>query len=271
MKNNRHWLDFEREVQMLSWKISDFTEQIQYAVNDLKLNRKTVSTWFNKLENAHIHYVNRIDETGEKIYDELDLEIGIYIKQRRNEKAPLTVIFNEIKEKFEVRPVPFQEETKLDNKELYLHVSENLLQQIDLSGLKKEIIKEIKTTYEEVASAQLSHIIQSYESLIERLPEQGNHEEERERRFQEMVLKRRVEYQLEKEAILLWTSQPESERFRKVGWFRKEEDTLKRDLFVKEYVTSHFAERIKKELFYEKLKERKVVGEVDVLTPAISQ
>ncbi len=53
---------------MLSWKISDFTEQIQYAVNDLKLNRKTVSTWFNKLENAHIHYVNRIDETGEKIY-----------------------------------------------------------------------------------------------------------------------------------------------------------------------------------------------------------
>jgi len=257
-------------VLLLSWKISDFTEQVQKAVNDAKLNRKTISTWFNKLENEHIHYIKRIDETGEKIYEELDLEIAIYIKERRNEKAPLKIIFSEIKERFDVRPVP-HEEKQTSNHDLFLQVSENLLQQLDLKGMKKEIIQEIKAAYEEVAAAQLAHIVQSYESIIEQLPEQEDYEKERERRFQEMVLKRRVEYQLEKEAILLWTSQPESERYRRVGWFRKEEDTLKRDLFVKEYVTSNFAERLKRELFYEKLQERDVVGEIDVLTPAITQ
>lgn len=255
----------------MAWKISDFTEQIQKAVKDPKLNRKTVSTWFNKLEKAHIHYINRIDETGEKIYDDLDLEIAIYIRKRRNEKAALNIIFNEIKEKFEVRPVPAEEEKNSSNQELFLQVSDNILEKLDFAGLKKEIIQEIKSAYEEVAAAQLAHIVQSYESLIDRLPAQDEYEEERERRFQEMVLKRRIEYQLEKEAILLWTSKPESERYRKVGWFRKEEDTLKRELFVKEYISSHFAERLKKELFYDKLKTGEVVGEIDVLTPAITQ
>ena len=49
-----------------------------------KLNRKTVATWFNKMEELGIHYINRTEDTNEKVYDELDLKIGIFIKEKKS-------------------------------------------------------------------------------------------------------------------------------------------------------------------------------------------
>lgn len=54
---------------------------------------------------------------------------------------------------------------------------------------------------------------------------------------------------LRKQAIELWEHKPEEERFIKTGLFRKEEDKIKRDDFIQEYIAEklieHYAEKEK--------------------------
>jgi len=239
----------------LYWKISDFTEEIKRVVEDGKLNRKTVDIWFKKLEEERVHYVNRTEDTNEKVYDELDLQLGIFIKRKRNENWSLNAIFTEIRDQFEVRPFPF--EPYQIEEALPMPPTINHLQNIHLNRFKEDLLVEIRSAFEEVAASQLLDLKNQFESKLATIMNPaGQDKDERELRFQDMVLKRRVEYQLEKEALLLWTAKPVAERFKKVGLFRKEEDITKRDLFVKEFIHRHFAERMRKEIiFEEKLKE----------------
>ena len=60
-----------------------------------------------------------------------------------------------------------------------------------------------------------------YEEIIKKLPNPKNREEEGEDRFKEMVARRRVEYQLEREEQMIWATKPGEERMEKVGWFKK--------------------------------------------------
>lgn len=234
------------------WKISDFTEAIKNAVGDQKLNRKTVSTWFNKLEREKIHYINRTEDTNEKVYDEMDLQIGVFIKQKRNENWSLNAIFNEIRDDFETRPSPIEQEVLPATPVTIDYQHEDSIEQDHIMNqLKREILDEIIGAYEEVAATQLEEMKHLYEILTQKLELTDDVEDDREKRFQDIVLRRRVEYQLEKEALLIWSSKPTEERFKKIGWFRKEEDITKRDLFMKDYVNRHFAEKIRKEIFYE--------------------
>lgn len=66
--------------------------------------------------------------------------------------------------------------------------------------------------------------------------------------FDRIMVEHRVTKRLEKEAINLWNEKPEHEKIKKVGWFRKEEDRDKRNLFMKEYIDEHFEEYLKEEL-----------------------
>lgn len=234
----------------LYWRISDFTEEIKQAVGDEKLNRKTVDIWFKKLEEERIHYVNRTEDTNEKVYNELDLRIGIFIKKKRNENWSLNAIFHEIADQLEVRPFPV-EHLEPAKSELPAPSIANVLQHLNLNCFKEELIVEIRSAIEEVAAGQLLELKNQVESIAQLISEPDKTEDERERRFQDMIVKRRVEYQLEKEALLLWTAKPVEERFKKVGLLRKEEDITKRDLFVKDFINRHFAERLKKEIIFE--------------------
>jgi hypothetical protein len=234
----------------LYWRISDFTEEIKQAVGDEKLNRKTVDIWFKKLEEERIHYVNRTEDTNEKVYNELDLRIGIFIKKKRNENWSLNAIFNEIADQLEVRPFPVEHLEPAKN-ELPVPSIANMLQHLNLNRFKEELLVEIRGAIEEVAAGQLLELKNQVESIAQRISAPDKTEDERERRFQDMIVKRRVEYQLEKEALLLWTAKPVEERFKKVGLLRKEEDITKRDLFVKDFINRHFAERLKKEIIFE--------------------
>lgn len=241
------------------WKISDFTEEIKVTVGDKKLNRKTVDTWFKKMEDDGIHYVNRTEDTNEKVYDELDLQIGIFIKRKRNENWSLNAIFNEIRNQFDVRPIPIEMQ-KNDLSSLPVPQLSSIMQKLHMGSIKEELLAEIRGAYEEVAASQLKELKSHVDSIVKRLPHE-NIDDERERRFQDLVIRRRVEYQLEKEALLLWTAKPLDERYKKVGWFRKEEDMTKRDLFVKDFINRHFAERIKREMIYEeKYGQEEVTG-----------
>jgi hypothetical protein len=163
--------------------------------------------------------------------------LALFIKKKRNEKWSLTAIFNEVQNEFELRPFP------LEHKE-----SISVPQVIDIDSLKTKLIEELKSSFEEVAASQLVELKQHYETLFNQLPKPKTYEDEKEVRFQEMVARRRVESQLEEEAFNIWSTKPESERLKKVGWFRKEEDHAARDLFVRRYVNEYFPTRLKKEL-----------------------
>lgn len=61
--------------------------------------------WYKWLENERLHYINRTLETNEKVYDELDLKIAMFIKNRREEKRALSAISNDLSNLFELRPL----------------------------------------------------------------------------------------------------------------------------------------------------------------------
>lgn len=219
------------------WKISDFVEKVKQDVGEDKLHINTVDGWFKKLEEENIHFISRTEESNEKVYDKLDLEIAVFIKKKRNEKWSLSAIFNEIKNEFELRPFP-------DNSNESISVP----QVIDMETIKTQLIDDLKDLFEEVAASQLIEIKNHYEGILKQLPKPKSPEQEKEERFQEMITRRRVESQLEEEALKIWSTKSEEERFKKVGWFRKEEDLYRRESFVKAYVNQHFVDRLKSEL-----------------------
>jgi hypothetical protein len=221
----------------LHWKISDFVEEVKQTLGEEKLHVNTVYGWFKKLEKEEIHYISRTVDTNEKVYDELDLRIAVFIKMKRNEKWALKAIFNELQKEFELRPFP------VENKE-----TTNVVYKNKTGALNDEILKELKSSFEEVAASQLGEVQNQYEKLLKKLPDSKSREEEKEERFKEMVARRRVEYQLEKEAQMAWATKPEEERMIKVGWFKRVENEDERKLFIKEYIHNNFENRLRKEL-----------------------
>ena len=219
------------------WKISDFVEEVKTTLNEEKLHVNTVYSWFKKLEEKRIHYISRTVEADEKVYDALDLRIAVFIKMKRNEKWTLNAIFDEIKNEFEVRPFP------VENKE-----TTTIVHNHGTDASNSKLFEELKRSLEEIAASQLNEVQSQYEEILNKLPESKNREKEREERFKEMVARRRVEYQLEKEAQIAWATKPEEERMVKEGWFKKAENEEERNLFIKAYVHKNFENRLRKEL-----------------------
>lgn len=73
--------------------------------------------------------------------------------------------------------------------------------------------------------------------------------EERETRFNEKLLEKRIESKLEDEAEELWNQKPESERFNKTlfGLIKTEKEG-ERSRFIRKYVRDNFESRLRKEL-----------------------
>lgn len=219
------------------WKISDFVEQVKKTSKEEKLHVNTVTSWFKKLEEEGIHFVSRTEETNEKVYDELDLQLAVFIKKKRNQKWSLSAIFNAIRDEFELRPFPV-EDMETTN---VAHIN-------SVEFLNPTLIKELKVAFEEVAASQLGEMKIQYDEILKNLSDSKSKEEEREARFKEMVARKRVEYQLEKEALIKWSTKPEEERIKKVGWFKIEENQEERNRFIKDYVNMNFENRLKNEL-----------------------
>ena len=219
------------------WKISDFVEEIKLTLKEESLHVNTVYGWFKKLEKERIHYISRTVDTNEKIYDELDLRIAIFIKMKRNEKWAIKAIFDEVKNEFDVRPFP------VENME-----TTNVVHNSDTNALNSRLLEELKSSLKEIAASQFSEVQSQYEEILKKLPDSKSKEEEREDRFKEMVARRRVEYQLEREAQMIWAIKPEEERMEKIGWFKKVEKQEERDLFIKEYIDKNFENKLRKEL-----------------------
>jgi DNA-binding transcriptional MerR regulator len=74
---------------------------------------------------------------------------------------------------------------------------------------------------------------------------------ERQKRVNDIITQRTVEAQLRREALKLWEQKPERERMRKTFLWFKEEDTDKRERFIRDYVDEHFSARMKDEFSLE--------------------
>jgi hypothetical protein len=219
------------------WKIGDFIEVIRTRLDNQSIHSNTVDGWFKRLEAERVHYINRTLETNEKLYDELDLKIALFIKKRREEKWSLSSIIDDLPNFFDVRPFPLDDiaaaqTPSLDNMEL----------------LKKQITDEVRKTYEEMAAANLEELKSQYEHLLLNLPKLPTPEEQKEQRFQELVVRKRVESKLEDEALKKWESLPESERMKKAGFFRKEVDIDKKSQFIRQFVNDHFENRLREDM-----------------------
>lgn len=219
------------------YKISDFAQQIGKHQN-------TVDGWFKKMEEAHVHYVNRVE--NEKIYDEQDLEIALFIREKREEGWALRAIFNELEEQFELRPFPEgteNNETSLDLEVVRRKFSEDMKVAID-EAVKAQVevaISEVKRQYEEIIKQ-----LPTPADLVKQLPPPVDPMEARQERITDMITVERLRSQLRKEALHLWSTKPEDERTKRTGLFgfKKEEDHGKRDLFVNDYISEHISERL---------------------------
>lgn len=201
------------------WKILDFAKKVGKHYN-------TVDSWFKRLEERRIHYVNRVGEGQEKVYDSLDLEIARFIVKMREQKWALDAIFDHITETMEPRPFPPDQD--------------NVPGRIDIEA----ITQQIERVYEQKTAQRLEEMKRE---LLNSLPKPVDPLEERQNRVSDMITQRRVEYILRQEAQKQWLSKPESERMKKVGWFKKEEDADKREQFIREYIHQHFEARLKQE------------------------
>ena len=80
------------------------------------------------------------------------------------------------------------------------------------------------------------------------MPPPENKEEKRRAKRDDFVTNMKLSMKLDKEAAEAWSKQPESVRMKKVGWFRKEEDLVAREQFIRDYKISNMS-RIAKEAY----------------------
>jgi hypothetical protein len=107
---------------------------------------------------------------------------------------------------------------------------------------KDDVVMMFKLLQAEIAAAREENG-QLHEYIKIQLASSNSYD--RQKRITDRITDRRVEVRLEEEAITLWDAKPEIERLKKIGWFRKEDDLAKRDIFVKQYVNEHFEHRLK--------------------------
>ncbi|MBM7655876.1 hypothetical protein [Neobacillus cucumis] len=239
------------------WQITDFavkiSETLQKKYNDEKfsVHYNTIDKWFKALETKRIHYINRA--AGEKVYDRIDLNIGCFIADaRRDNRFRLDVIYEQVPKQLEVRPFPT--DFKDDNS---FGIDESIIERRVLEKVTPMIAQQF-SIFEEKVSIQLNKMMaeQLHVAIQQFLPQPKNEEEEKAKlqelikeilppsiskeeelakRKDENLTRLRLEMKLEEEAIQEWNKKSPEERMKRVGIFRKEEDYIKREIFIRAY------------------------------------
>lgn len=226
------------------WTISDFSELLntQYKEESgetFTAHRNTIEKWFKELEAQKIHYIRRIGER--RMYDRLDLEIGIKVMDMRSKGVKIEIIGESLPKLVEVRDFPsdYDAEYNEGSFELVERRFNDYLEQIGeqikkLSETREEIVQEVLTkvrSQEEKTVSQVRDIVQKA------LPKPET-EEEKERQ-QNSLMDEMLQYRLskEEEAIAEWNKLPLEDRTVKVGFFGKRiEDWNSRDKFIRKYL-----------------------------------
>lgn len=211
------------EINKNVWRIAEFGEkansifQNKHNLKD-KVHHNTIDKWFKELEEARIHYVQRISD--KKVYAEIDLEIALFIMECRLEKWNLEAIYNVIGDKLEVRGFPedYEFQAPIINEQHILNLFGKKMEEF-----KEGIILEVRQQMNDEIQLKLPKVKTDEELRLEK---------------KDMILSwAKIQLKLKSEAIKEWESLEESIRFKKVGFFRKEEDLLKREKYIDEYIS----------------------------------
>jgi hypothetical protein len=222
------------------WQITEFAVEIsktlqeKYQDDKFSVHYNTVDKWFKNLETKRIHYISRA--AGEKVYDKMDLVIGCFIADaRKDNKFRLDVIYEQIPRQLEVRPFPTdfgdQSVQSIDEAALVRKMEEKMA----------KVLAQQLSVYEEKVQLQMQKLLEAgvNDAVKKMLPGPNDQAQERAQRLNDMITRSRVERKCEDKAIEEWNKQPEVERMKKIGLFRKEEDYIKRDNFIRSYKKEH--------------------------------
>lgn len=110
----------------------------------------------------------------------------------------------------------------------------------DIKELKEMILKQNDLIYNltKKLDNQQTYINQKLDRRIEAPEKKG----------EGILAEHRVKNKLEEEALVFWKEKPAKERMKSAGWFRVEEDSEKRNIFIKEYINKNFETYLKQEL-----------------------
>ncbi|MFD0769002.1 hypothetical protein ACFQZ1_08820 [Bacillus sp. CGMCC 1.60114] len=237
------------------WRISEFAKKISKHIN-------TVDNWFKQLESSEVHYINRLPN-GEKVYDTLDLKIGLFIKQKREEKWSLDAIFDQLPARYPCRDFPEPQDlsqksseimdlddlTRKIKAEVSAYIEENLEPfTAQLANLDKYIQDTVSAKIEEQVKVLQLEMLQSLpqpaeeqQKMIEEqikkqfelakteiaasIPQQTEvtEEQQRSQRIEDVLLLQKIRVELEQEALNEWLKKPEQERFQQVGFLFKKQ------------------------------------------------
>ena len=223
-ENRPYW-----QITEFSYEVSRQFEQITGVEETIHFN--TVDKWFKDLERKGIHYVQRAAD--KKVYDEIDLNIAIYIMKMRKEKWHLEAIMGILSKYVELREFP---EGMDSNHHVMTNDGQVLVEmQRNFKKLEENLILKFSMQLEEQVMLSKKQI---ENELLNKLPEPKTPEQLRAERTDQMITATRYRLKLEEEAILEWNKLTEYERSKKVGFLikRSEEDLLKRDQFIRSYV-----------------------------------
>ncbi|HDX9707669.1 TPA: MerR family transcriptional regulator [Bacillus thuringiensis] len=213
-----------------AWRITEFSKLVGRHHN-------TVYNWFNTLEEKGLHETLRTNNTNEKLYNSLDLEIALFIKQKRDEKWSLDAIIELLPHQFELRPV------SLENQ------SSEILSQMDFQDAAATIEKLVEQKVQGYMQSIEIQLQEKFENALKALPQPENpiamKERQRQERLDNIIIEHRARKELRKQADKLWREQPVAERIKKIGWFKKEEDLAKKQLFIENYLEENMIDYMK--------------------------
>jgi DNA-binding transcriptional MerR regulator len=221
-----------------AWRITEFSKLVGRHHN-------TVYNWFNTLEEKGLHGTLRTNNTNEKLYNSLDLDIALFIKQKRDEKWSLDAIIELLPHQFELRPVSPENQTSEVSAQLNIHEAAATIEKIVEQKLQLHL-----------QSLEMEYREKFEDAVRSALPEPDDPETLKERQRQErldnMIIQHRARTELRKQAEKEWNTLPEETRIKKVGWFKKEEDLARKQLFIENYIDENMIEYIQNTMNIEK-------------------
>jgi DNA-binding transcriptional MerR regulator len=223
------------------------TEKITWVVNAMKngnekgfwsnevaklldISTSTLRKWSIALEAEGYIFIR--DENDRRAYLERDIMPLQKMKEFLGSGMSMEDATKAVSSKYNDLDLPSRTLPVLEEKEDFMR-SERYL----------ELISEIRDIRQD--NKALMSVIEQMREVSTALQNMPSVTEMRQAKVTDMITERRIENQLKQEARQLWNAKTDSERLKKVGLFRKEEDTSKRNQFIEEYVEQHFETRIK--------------------------
>jgi DNA-binding transcriptional MerR regulator len=219
-------------------------ESVESVAKMFGLSPSTVKKYYGLFEKAGYRY--KRNNQGYIIFDSYETDLFkelIFLKNQPGMTVSKAV--REIVQREGISDISDDSDTNTD---VTIMSSQVTTIMTDIEELKEIIKKQNEMILHQTDQAKMEIAATAQlESLVKQLPQPKEPEEERHERMTNMITRRRVEGHLRMEALQMWSQKPTDERMVRVGWFRKEEDINKRDIFIEAYTLKHIEERVKKE------------------------